>query len=492
MRESPSDTVNAASATLDERLILSVSDLTRSIKGLLEAKFKEVWVRGEISNMRVPASGHAYFTLKDEGAQIKAVMFRGRLGKIKFQPQDGMEVLAMGKVTIYEPQGNYQVMVEFLEPAGLGALQARFEQLKEKLDKEGLFAPARKRALPFFPRRIGIVTSKTGAAIRDMIHVISRRNSQVGILLAACKVQGEGSAEEIAQAINDLNQYNSLLPEDSPEKLDVLIIGRGGGSLEDLWAFNEEVVARAVFASALPIISAVGHEIDFTISDFVADVRAPTPSAAAEIAVPVLNELKDNVRQLRRTLERNVFELLKNFKKNLRQYADRLIRPDRRLADLRLRLAEWTDRLAMAVQGNLTRQQGALKLHRAVLLQCAPTTDIARLRQHLAQHRQEVRRAFEKYLLQCRNRFDTKFNALGALSPLNILNRGYSVVRLAHTKALIENVAKVKAGQEIEVLHHSGSLFAAVTGQQPGKATPGAEQKKRKAATSRIDQGKLF
>ena len=248
--------------------ILSVSQLTRQIKGLLENELGSVWVSGEISNFRPHSSGHFYFTLKDSEAQISAVMFRGSNRLLKFRPEDGMEVIANGRISVYEVRGNYQIILETLEPKGVGALQIAFEQLKAKLASEGLFDTERKRALPFLPRTVGIITSPTGAAIRDMIHVLRRRSPQTNILLYPVSVQGESAAPEIAAAIEQMNLQGDA---------DVLIVGRGGGSLEDLWAFNTEIVARAIYASRIPVVSAVGHETDVTISDFVADKRRQHP-----------------------------------------------------------------------------------------------------------------------------------------------------------------------------------------------------------------------
>jgi exodeoxyribonuclease VII large subunit len=259
-----------------ERRVYTVSELTAGIKGALEGAFPAVWVEGEISNLRVPSSGHAYFTLKDEGAQISAVLFRSRGRRVRFEPEDGMRVLAFGALDVYAARGQYQLVVELMEPQGLGALQLAFEQLKRKLEAEGLFDDGRKRKLPVYPRVIGIVTSPTGAAIRDMLNIIGRRFGDLRILIAPVRVQGDGAAAEIVQALVNLQEM---------AELDVIVVGRGGGSIEDLWAFNEEAVARAIVACRVPVISAVGHETDFTIADFVADLRAPTPSGAAELVV---------------------------------------------------------------------------------------------------------------------------------------------------------------------------------------------------------------
>ncbi|MCH8157116.1 MAG: exodeoxyribonuclease VII large subunit, partial [Nitrospinae bacterium] len=268
--------------------IYSVSEFTGETKAILEAAFDSVWIEGEISNLRIAGSQHAYFVLKDERSQVRCVLFKGYRAGLKFQPEEGDQVLLFGRVTVYEARGEYQLIVEHLEPRGLGALQKAFEQLKARLAEEGLFDEEKKKPIPEFPWKVGVVTSPTGAAVRDIINVIQRRNPKVSVLLHPVRVQGEGAAQEIADAIKQMNRMQDI---------DVLIIGRGGGSIEDLWAFNEEVVARAISASKIPIVSAVGHEIDFTIADFVADLRAPTPSAAAELVVPVLN---DTVRELRR------------------------------------------------------------------------------------------------------------------------------------------------------------------------------------------------
>lgn len=285
--------------------VYSVSEVTQAIKHLLEGEFPEIWIEGEISNFRPAASGHFYFSLKDSAAQIRVVMFRGSNLGLRFRPENGLSVLCCGRVTVYEPRGDYQVIAEHLEPKGIGAFQLAFDQLKKKLEAEGLFAPERKRKIPFLPRKIGIITSPAGAVIRDMIQILTRRFPGIQILLCPVAVQGNEAAGEIAEALALMNERDDL---------DLLIVGRGGGSLEDLWAFNEEAVARAIAASRIPVISAVGHETDFTIADFVADLRAPTPSAAAELAVPVQEELllslQQERRRLRRALERRLIEPL--------------------------------------------------------------------------------------------------------------------------------------------------------------------------------------
>ncbi len=292
----------------NEKTIFSVSDITRQIKQSLETKFPRVWVQGEVSNFKQHSSGHLYFTLKDEGAQLSGLMWRSRVASLTVIPEDGMKVIARGSITVYPPRGNYQIDCDQIQPVGLGELQLAFERLKKKLESEGLFDPERKKPIPEYPSRIGIVTSPTGAALQDIRSVLTRRFPSVEIVLVPVRVQGVGAAEEIATAINDLNRYG---------KVDVMIVGRGGGSLEDLWAFNEEVVARAIYVSHIPVISAVGHEIDFSIADFVADLRAPTPSAAAEMVVKDRSELIEVLRNMWYTMHRNVEERVSSLRETI-------------------------------------------------------------------------------------------------------------------------------------------------------------------------------
>lgn len=330
-----------------EPTILSVSALTRKIKILLEESFPALWVEGEISNYRPHHSGHFYFTLKDAEAQISCVMWRNRASILTFAINDGMKVRVFGNLRLYEKTGRYQIDILSLQPAGLGELQLLFEQLKQKLKDEGLFDSKHKKEIPKYPSRIGVITSPTGAAIKDIISVFSRRSPAVEILLYGVKVQGEGAVEEISQAIKNLNEYGNL---------DTIILGRGGGSLEDLWPFNEEKVARAIFSSKIPIISAVGHEIDFTIADFIADLRAPTPSAAAELAAPDENELKNQLRYILKSMNSVVNERIDNFKTKIktisRSYAFR--RPEDIIHQNFIRVDELTHRIFMASANCIT------------------------------------------------------------------------------------------------------------------------------------------
>ncbi|MBU1061407.1 MAG: exodeoxyribonuclease VII large subunit [Candidatus Omnitrophica bacterium] len=302
--------------TQEGRYIYKVSELTSSIKIILEDSFPNIWVEGEISNFKSPSSGHFYFTLKDSKSELKSVFFKSSNEKIKFEIKDGMQVICLGRISIYDKQGVYQLYVQKVEPKGIGMLQLAFEQLKEKLFKEGLFDESRKRPIPMLPDRIGIITSSTGAAIRDILHVLKRRFANVEIIINPVKVQGEGAKEEIRDAIQDFNKLNNV---------DVIIVGRGGGSLEDLWAFNEEIVARAIYNSKLPVISAVGHEIDWTISDFVADLRAPTPSSAAELVIAKKSELSEALDNIEKRLKSFPLEVIEKHEQHLDDLEDDLI-----------------------------------------------------------------------------------------------------------------------------------------------------------------------
>ncbi len=327
---------------MENEKILSVTDITRQIKGVLESGFPNILVQGEISNFKLHSSGHLYFTLKDEGAQLSAVMWRSRANQLLFKPTDGMKIIARGNISLYEPRGSYQLDCIQIQPVGVGELQQAFERLKQKLFDEGLFDEEHKKPLPEFPMRIGIVTSPTGAAIRDMISVLSRRMPAVEVTLIPVKVQGIGAAEEIAEAIDDLNDLNSV---------DVIIIGRGGGSLEDLWAFNEEIVARAVFRSEIPVISAVGHEIDYSISDFVADLRAPTPSAAAELVVKHTNELIELIRNFCYTMNSSMNNSINSHRQTIETlvHSYSFNRPQDLLRQRSQRVDELTRRLEQSV-----------------------------------------------------------------------------------------------------------------------------------------------
>jgi exodeoxyribonuclease VII large subunit len=437
------------------RAVFTVSSLTERLKALVEEKFPMVWVEGEISNFKVYGSGHAYFTLKDAGAQIRAVLFRNRARRIRFEPGDGLHVLAMGSVEIYPQRGEYQLVVELLEPRGLGALQLAFEQLKARLAAEGLFEERRKRALPRFPRKIGIVTSPSGAAIRDMLRVIGRRFGELHIVLAPCRVQGDGAADEIAQGIRDLNALGGV---------DVLIVGRGGGSLEDLWAFNEEAVARAIVASKVPVISAVGHEVDVTIADLVADLRAPTPSAAAELVVREKQALVEAVADLRHRLHRSMGRRLEHERRRADVLTTRrvLTDPARPLRDLHRRVDDARTRLGRAMGALLRRGAHRLELATAGLRSASPRARLARDHHRHERLEARLRGGMERAMSAERQRLRLVAGRLDSLSPLAVLARGYSLTRTPDG-AIVRTAGQVRAGDDVEVLLDHGRLDCRVT-----------------------------
>jgi exodeoxyribonuclease VII large subunit len=381
--------------------VLTVSELTRSIRGTLEAKFGAVWVQGEISNYKLHPSGHQYFTLKDQRAQISCVIWRDTMAPSRQPLIDGAQVQAYGTVTVFEARGQYQLNVQILQPRGVGLLQAKFEALKRKLEAEGLFAPERKRPLPKFPRRIGIVTSPSGAAIRDMLNVLRRRAPWLQILINPVRVQGTGAAQEIAVAIREL-----ALPNVNWQPLDLIVVTRGGGSIEDLWEFNEEIVARAIFHSAVPIVSAVGHEIDFTISDFVADLRAPTPSAAAELIVPDINDLQRGIDGCTRALGRQLLNRVRDAQQRL----------DHARETLQRCLAHKIDSYKRGLL-HITRALQPRKLSGELMVRRDRFADL---------HRRLV--ACPSRLLEnARHRFQHMEGILRVLGPDATLRRGYSI-----------------------------------------------------------------
>lgn len=433
--------------------ILSVSALTRAIKQQLENRFVDVWVEGEASNLRTPSSGHLYFTLKDESAQLRAVLFRSSGRSVKFLPKEGQQVLCHGRVTIYEPRGEYQIVVDSIEPRGIGALQAAFEQLKERLQKEGLFDPSRKKPLPVLPRRIGIVTSRTGAAIRDILKVLSGPWANLEIVINPVPVQGEGAAEAIASAIDELNERGPF---------DLLIVGRGGGSLEDLWAFNEEVVARAIFRSRIPVISAVGHEVDYTISDFVADLRAPTPTAAAEMVIRARREWRDRNEFQRVRLNGGMRHGLEMARSRLNVFQRSLRDPRKAMEASLFRLDELEVRIHRGLVNTLRHQAQRLRHARESLRHRSPVERLHRL----GTQTQELTKRFELqagfYLRQKRNRLESLLTALDGLSPLAILSRGYSITRKLPELRLIKNAQEVDPGMRVQVRLHQGALICRV------------------------------
>jgi exodeoxyribonuclease VII large subunit len=390
--------------------LFTISEITRKIRTSLEYDFSNISIIGEISNIKKPRSGHVYLTLKDENAQLQAVVFRNTAGRIKFELKDGMEIISFGSITVYEPRGQYQIIIDQIEPKGIGALQLAFQQLKEKLEKEGLFDISHKKPIPFIPQKIGIVTSPTGAAVKDILNIIERRFANVEILLYPVKVQGDGAAEEIAKAIVELNKLSDI---------DVIIVGRGGGSLEDLWAFNEEIVARSIYNSAIPVISAVGHEIDITIADLVADRRALTPSEAGELVVPQRDLLINILEKCKSRLFQSLINKLKlsqdKFARAANSYAMR--QPFDKLHMLQQRLDDFAQRLNLNIIHTLNTE-------REKLLGIA--------------------------------------GKLESLNPLSVLKRGYTITtRLEDNKPLRE-AKSLNKGDKIKSRLFKGSVISAI------------------------------
>jgi exodeoxyribonuclease VII large subunit len=424
------------------RKVFSVWELTSDIKRLLEKSVGTVWVSGEITNLRAQSSGHVYFTLKDAAAQLSCVLFRNTTPAQRHLLADGQKVLLHGDVTVYEARGQYQLIVRAVEMQGVGALQIAFEKLKQKLAAAGLFAPERKRPLPRYPQRIGLVTSPTGAAIRDVLHVVERRNPALEMILAPCRVQGDGAAAEIAEAVKLLNRYNvasaPIQRFNESTNLDLILITRGGGSLEDLWAFNEEVVARAIFESALPVVSAVGHEIDFTIADFVADVRAATPSVAAELITEDVFASREFVLdaplRLRQLARRKLARAAENFDSLVARLSR--LHPRRNLNESFQRLDD--------LQSGLMRNLKLAARARGVALQNLAGRFLRAKPSQPLQLRRAALRQIEKRL-----------NALG---PEQVLARGYSITTDAATGKVLRDAAKVAAGQKIKTRLAKGEL----------------------------------
>jgi exodeoxyribonuclease VII large subunit len=437
----------------EQRKIYTVNEITTEIKRTLE-KFGIVWIQGEISNFKRHTSGHMYFALKDDRAQIKVAFFRNNNYLLKFKPEDGLEVLVRGRVSVYEPRGDYQLIVELMEPKGLGSLQLAFEQLKLKLRNEGLFDEAHKKPLPLLPRKIGIVTSPTGAAIRDMLHILQRRNASLHILLYPALVQGQGAAEQIAAGVRYFN---------AREDIDVIIVGRGGGSLEDLWAFNEETVARAIYASKLPVISAVGHEVDFTIADFVADLRAPTPSAAAEMVSGAREDLLATVGSLqgrlhqamRLGIERRRLALERLALNRAFNIAPNMIR------DFQQRFDEATLRMSQAMKQLVTARRHREQVARTRLLRVDVRQAVARRQEILVAVSRQMAVAVRACQRQTRARLELAAGRLNTLSPLAILQRGFAICRNPEG-LILRDAASVAVDERVDVRLAQGELICRV------------------------------
>jgi exodeoxyribonuclease VII large subunit len=460
------------------RRVWMVRELVGQVRGLIEEEFGDVWVEGEISNYRPAPSGHVYFTLKDADAQLPVVLFRRQAMLLRFRPEDGLRVLARGRVSVYEQRGQMQLVAEAMEPVGVGSLQLAFEQLKQRLKDEGLFESARKRPLPAFPRCVGIVTSPTGAVIRDFLNVVGRRHSGLNVLLYPVSVQGEAAPAEIEAALADLNAVPGLV--------DLVVIARGGGSLEDLAAFNSERVARAIASSGLPIVSAVGHETDFTIADFVADLRAPTPSAAAELVTDAQHKIAERVAEQERRLERAArFQVLQARQRFSRVPASRAeSRMTAILHRQQQRLDELTFRAEAAIRvGVRARCDRAAELGAAVLRH-DPRQALAHARGHLADFRSRIDRALERTLDASRSRVGALDARLRALSPLAVLDRGYALV-LNEQGSVVRSAEQLTPGERVRTRLAQGAFASIVESTRTSEAAPAVNVKARKGSRAK-------
>ena len=442
-----------SSEGLITREILTVSELTGRLRDLIEEAFDAVWLVGEISNLRQPSSGHFYFTLKDRQAQVRAVMFRTKRRYLAFDPEDGREVLVRGRLSVYEPRGEYQVVVDYMEPRGEGALRLAFEQLKDRLAQEGLFDQERKKKLPFLPQRVALVTSPTGAAVRDFIHVSRRRFENVGLFVYPVRVQGEEAAGEIARAVSDLNQWGGF---------DLMVLTRGGGSLEDLWAFNEEVVARAVAASKIPVVSAVGHEVDFTICDFVADLRAPTPSGAAEMIFREKKALASHLQGASRRLSAAMRGLVQLQRERLSHFQTKMGDPGKIVSEFRLTLDERTEFMIRHLQETMAGHHRALVEAESRLGSVNPGVRLTIQRSRLEDHRRTLARTGRQVPRLARERLAGLAGRLGDLNPLAVLERGYALVQRKPDLAALRSSREVAPGDEIRIRLAQGALDASV------------------------------
>ena len=436
-----------------QRHVFSVSELNNAVKYLLENQFPAVWLEGEISNLVQPRSGHIYLTLKDDNAQLRCAMFRGNNLHLNFKPKDGVQVLVRGRLSLFTPRGDYQLIIDQMEQAGLGALQRAFEQLKAKLQAEGLFDDARKRPVPLRPGRIGVITSPTGAAIHDILSVLQRRFPLTEIILYPALVQGNEAPTQICAAIAKAN---------ARQECDVLIVGRGGGSLEDLWCFNDEKVARAIAASDLPIVSAVGHQIDFTIADFVADLRAPTPSAAAELLSADADEMLSALAGYEQWLEDFMQSRIDNYRQRLQWLTRQLKHPGKRLEEHAQRLDELDLRLRQSIQRQLQLQQSHLNTARARLQSHTPVHALLACKRQLENLSGSLQKAMQARLQNEGRDIGHLAQRLNTVSPLNTLGRGYSILQTP-AGDVVQNTQQVQPGDKLRARLRQGELRCTVT-----------------------------
>ncbi len=452
---------NSGKETL--RKIFSITELTSNIKDVLESSFPLIWISGEISNFRKPFSGHFYFTLKDESSQISSVMFKGQNRNLIFSPKDGMMITGLGRISVYEPRGTYQVILEYLEPKGAGAMQAAFEQTKKRLFEQGLFDEQHKRPLPFLPNKIGIITSPGGAVIHDILKIINRRFPDVHIQIVPVRVQGKGAENEIVSSIELINRNF---------KTDVIILARGGGALEDLHAFNSEEVAQAVFASKIPVISAIGHETDFTISDFTADLRAPTPSAAAEMLVPLKNELTEKCSRLSFAMLSRMNQTIHNHRSEIEGLSNRLVSPKKKIDHMRLRHDEVNQRLTRMLNRSLHQKKEHLAWRIDKLRLNTPSIHLNKVKDKHDIYRSKLSNYIINTLINNkRSQLREACGRLQALNPSAILSRGYSITRTIPEAVIVRNAGTVDIDQRLEVVLAKGSLMCRIERKQDNGKT---------------------
>lgn len=446
--------MNTRNTSITTGSVYTVSRLTENIKQLLEKTFPIIWVEGEVSNFKVPASGHFYFTLKDSAAQISGVMFANQNRLLRFRPEDGMQITGLGRIGVYAPRGTYQIIFEHMMPKGVGELLVAFEELKKKLAAEGLFEEEHKKPIPFLPSKITVISSATGAVVHDIINITTRRFPGVHIDIIPVSVQGETAPQEIGTALALANQRNDA---------DVIVVGRGGGSLEDLFAFNTETVARAVFASRIPVVSAVGHETDYTICDFVADLRAPTPSAAAELIVPVKKDLLYTLRSFRNRLVSGAGKSILSHRTRLNGLTRRLVDPRRKIGDARLRLDEMALRLSRAFTRDLNTRKERLGWQTEKLMDNKPGKITDGYRTLLQLKKQRLMERFEQlYIRDTAIRLGSLRQRLEAISPRAVLKRGYSITRKAPEQSIVRRPADVKPGDLLEIIVAEGTISGVV------------------------------
>lgn len=438
--------------------LLTVSALTRQIRSILEQNFPSLWVEGEISNLRCPSSGHQYFTLKDQSSQIRAVLFRSQVERLKFALQDGLEVFVLGRLSVYEPRGEYQLLLEAVEPKGIGELQLAFIQLKAKLEAEGLFESSRKKSLPPYPRRIGLVTSPFGAAIQDLLTIMRRRWPLAQVLIAPVAVQGDEAAGQIAGAIQTLNELGEL---------DVLIVGRGGGSLEDLWAFNEEIVVRAIASSRIPVVAAVGHETDVTLTDLAADCRAATPSAAAELVVPDCTTVRHHLGHHQVRLERSMRSIIAAWTVKVQVHIGRLPEPRLMLGQFVQQVDELERQLYVRMKHWCRNLQMLLLSHQSTVWERNPLFEIHRQQTALVDRRTRLLRGISGCILGKRHQAELWVSQLNQLSPLGVLARGYSIVHRLPDRKILKKSTEVAAGESVCARLHEGELICLVQSTHP-------------------------